>query len=88
MFTLKFYSTCENRCRIKMADDITIMRGFDGSDAEITLHYRDGNRDHRIDIAHQDVARPEGWPPAYQKVIIENAAGKTTEIISCGNVAA
>jgi len=81
MFTLKFYRFDGSRTRILSADFITILR--DGNlNAEITLH-RNVGEDIRVDIGPEE-ERPDGWPAVYQRVIIENAAGKTTEIINAG----
>lgn len=89
MFTIKFYSTGSGhpdgyRQVIKSAESFTILRG-DGGTAEITLHQKDPAFDSRIDIADCSASaapRPDGWPPAFESAIIENAAGKTTEIIN------
>ena len=83
MFTIKFYSTGPNspggyRQVIKQAESFTILRSDDGS-AEITLHQKDQSYDTRIDIG--DCSTAEGYPPRFESAIIENAAGKTTEMI-------
>lgn len=82
MFTIKFYSADGHRSVIREADSFTVLRGADGS-AEITLHQKSGE-DYRIDIEglHPAPPREEGWPPIFSKAIIENASGKTTEVIS------
>jgi hypothetical protein len=87
MFTIKFYQTGPGGSRqvIKQAESFTILRSDDGS-AEITLHQKDQGDDRRIDIVDcgpNGPKRPEGWPPCFESAIIENAAGKTTEMISC-----
>lgn len=76
MFTLKFYDGHNFRTRIEAADSLTILR--DNSAVEITLHRKSGD-DLRVDVTLLD--RQEGWPQAYHRAIIENGAGKTTEII-------
>jgi hypothetical protein len=93
MFTIKLYTTgpkCPGdavgnyRQVIRQADSFTILRADDGS-AEITLHQKDRSEDCRIDIADtgpNGAPRPEGWPPCFESAIIENAAGKTTEMIN------
>lgn len=83
MFTIKFYNTGPNGFRqvIKQAESFTILRGDDGT-AEITLHQKDPTDDRRIDIADVGPPRPDGWPPCFESAIIENAAGKTTEMIN------
>ncbi len=86
MFTIKFYSMSQlspgnYRQVIKQAESFTVLRGDDGS-AEITLHQKDPADDRRIDIADGSTPRPEGWPPCFESAIIENAAGKTTEMIN------
>lgn len=91
MFTIKFYSTglgaiaSPNGYRqvIKQAESFTILRGDDGT-AEITLHQKDQADDFRIDIA-DSTTRQDGWPPCFESAIIENAAGKTTEMINLRN---
>lgn len=85
MFTIKFYSEDNYRQVIEEADSFTVLRG--PKDAvveitEITLHRRTGE-DKRIDIGkapHQG----ENWPPVFYRAIIENSAGKTSEIIAAG----
>lgn len=78
MFTLKFYSHDNSRTRIYEAESLTVLR-FDGNH-EITLHQRVGD-DFRVDLSKDIDNREAGWPPVYDNVIIENANGKTTEII-------
>lgn len=80
MFTIKFYSQGGFRQVIKEAESFTILRAEDGT-AEITLHQKNQADDSRIDI-NDDGPKPDGWPPRYSKAIIENAAGRTTEIIA------
>ncbi len=84
MFTIKFYSDNGGRQRILEAESLTILRCGEvtvgGGEAEITLHQKNQSDDCRYDI---DVAPAPDYvgPPIFQKVIIENSAGKTTEII-------
>lgn len=80
MFTIKFYSDDGFRQRILEADSFTILRGRDGS-AEITLHQKSGDDSSRIDIRGANGGPEKEGPPFYQRAIIENAAGKTTEMI-------
>lgn len=80
MFTIKFY-TDQGRQIIREAESFTILHGNDGS-AEITLHQANPAHDCLIHIDSSDTKRPEGWAPLFQKAIIENAAGKTTQIIT------
>lgn len=83
MFTIKFYSNDGYRSIIKEAESFTILRGGDGG-AEITLHQKNSLDDSRIDIGDDGPNGPtrlSDWPPVYGKAIIENSAGKTTEII-------
>jgi len=84
VFTIKLYS--ENDCRlvIKSAESFTILRGKDdeGGEAEITLHQKNQSDDMRVDIKHEP--NPPGWPRTFAKAIIENAQGRTTEIIALG----
>jgi hypothetical protein len=79
MFTIKLYSDDGYRIIVKSAESFTILRSEDG-EAEITLHQRNPGDDCRIDIKSGNPA--PGWPPVFAKAIIENAAGKTTEIIA------
>jgi hypothetical protein len=82
MFTIKLYSDRGYRQRILEAESFSILRGgADDGGAEITLHQKNPSDDVRFDIT-PDQPREPHWPQAYQKAIIENAAGKTTEIIS------
>lgn len=87
MFTIKFYSTSQQtnpgayRQVIKEAESFTILKADDGS-AEITLHQKDASFDRRIDIGDcSKPSLPEGYPPRFESAIIENSAGKTTEMI-------
>ena len=94
MFTIKFYSGDGSRQRIFEAESFTILRApqdatpaaspgmVDGIDAEITIHQKHG--DFRIDVGHTLKPRDSHWPPVFQKAIIENAGGRTTEIIVAG----
>ena len=74
MFTLKFYSADNVKTRVFDADSLTILR--DGGDAEIILHQRIGE-DFRIDVSGNN-KRPAGWPPVFQRVIIESGFGRMT----------
>ena len=80
MFTIKFYTAHPGNYRqvIKEAESFTILRADDGT-AEITLHQKNPDDDRRIDI--NDDPAPEGYPQRYSSAIIENAAGRTTEMI-------
>jgi hypothetical protein len=80
MFTIKFYSADGYRQVIKQAESFTILRIKDGT-AEITLHQKNQGDDCRIDIADDVERHTAGCPARYGKAIIENAAGRTTEII-------
>lgn len=85
MFTIKFYSSDGCRQIIREAESFTILRSPKLNDwsAEITMHQKSGESS-RIDIAEdgpEAPARPEGWPAVFAKAIIENSAGKTTEIV-------
>lgn len=87
MFTIKFYSHDGCRQKILSADSFTILRNprgtpSDDGGAEITLHQKNGDGC-RIDVA-DDKNRDPSWPPHFAKAIIENAAGRTTEIIVVG----
>ncbi len=84
MFTVKFYEADGFRQRIFEADSVTVLRPGDTSDsptAEITLHMKGG--DVRFDIGGEVLEGTSGLapPPRFQKAIIENSAGRTTEIV-------
>lgn len=82
MFTVKLYSGDGCRQIIREAESFTILRSPTNSDeAEITLHQKDGVGSCRIDIGDERSPRQEGWPPIFAKAIIENSAGRTTEIV-------
>ena len=79
MFTIKLYQDA-GRQKIIAAESFTILSGGDHGEAEITLHQKNQNDDVRYDIRPEP---PEGYegPTIFQRAIIENMAGKTTEII-------
>ena len=88
MFTIKFYSGDGCRQIIKEAESFTILRNRPGPDddgsAEITLHQKSGD-DTRYDIKPDGTGpEPFGYsgPIRFQSAIIENSAGKTTEMVS------
>lgn len=74
MFTIKLYA--EGRQRILSAQSFTVLR--DAFGAEITLHQTNQADDKRYDVSLVDTGSVE---LKYHKAIIENAAGRTTEII-------
>jgi hypothetical protein len=94
MFTLKLYNWNGGRCDIVEAESFTILRAAKSERvapkepighssgyaalAEITAHLKNGES-RRYDIqGHGDPA----WPvPSFEKAIIENSAGRTTEIV-------
>jgi hypothetical protein len=79
MFTIKLYQDA-GRQKIMAAESFTILRGGDNpSEAEITLHLKNGEGV-RYDIKAEPPQDYEG-PTIFQRAIIENMAGKTTEII-------
>ncbi|HXI41277.1 MAG TPA: hypothetical protein VNH83_14945 [Bryobacteraceae bacterium] len=78
MFTVKAYRG--SRITIHAAESFTILR--DDGGAEITVHMKDARDDFRLDVVDPDLKRGDGWPPVCDKVIIENAFGRTTEIIA------
>lgn len=83
MFTIKFYSCDGYRQIIKEAESFTILRG-DG-EAEITLHQKLPHEDRRYDIKDdKELPATDYRPPRFGKAIIENASGRTTEIIVLG----
>lgn len=77
MFTAKFY-TRTGRCVIHEAESFTILGDAEGH--EVTLHRANGD-DIRLDL-NDDPESPENWPARYQRLVIENANGKTTEMIT------
>lgn len=96
MFTLKLYNWNGARIDIVEVESFTVLRNAKGSPgtpeqpmtpregyyalAEISAHLKNGES-RRYDIqGHGDPS----WPIAsFEKAIIENAAGRTTEIIGC-----
>lgn len=74
MFTVKTYSNDGFRECLYSAQSLTILRH--GTIVEITLHQKNSSDDSRVDIVDSG------------KAIIENAAGKTTEIITPSPIAA
>jgi hypothetical protein len=86
MFTIKFYSADGYRQIIREAESFTILRDNSGDGgAEITLHQKNPAENSRVDIREDlpmssDMAKLA--PPFFARAIIENAAGRTTEIIS------
>ena len=81
MFTIKFYSEDGYRTRIMSAESFTILRGVENGSSEITLHQKNISDSMRIDIGSPRLKETIDMPPIYQKAIIENANGRTTEII-------
>lgn len=77
MFTIKFYR--DSRMRIFEAESFTVLRGDDG-EAEITIHQKNGE-DFRRDVG---ITRenPDEWPEVFDRAIIENGSGRTTEVIA------
>ena len=84
MFTIKFYTNDNARQIIRSAESFTILRDEDKGEYEITMHQKNQNEDSRIDILPVGTPRDPMWPPVFQKAIIENGAGRTTEIIHAG----
>ena len=76
MFTVKAYEG--DKLRLFEADSLTVLR--DQGEAEITLHRTIGE-DMRIDVKDREEKAEAFWPSRFDQVIIENSAGKTTEII-------
>lgn len=87
MFTIKLYRDSGWRQRILEAESFTILRPNEGDTvAEITLHRALGPngeyRDERHDVTYGCDGPHAGSPEAWERAIIENAMGKTTEMIS------
>jgi len=82
MFTIKFYSGDGCRQIIREAQSFTILRdNFGDGGAEITLHQKNPADDSRVDIKDESDRTTSWAPPCFSKAIIENSAGRTTEII-------
>lgn len=85
MFTIKLYRDSGFRQLILEAESFTVLR-TQNSGVEITLHRPQGPngeyRDVRYDLGDCGVEREFGFPEIFERAIIENANGKTTEIIS------
>jgi hypothetical protein len=81
MFTIKLYSADGFRQVIRQAESFTVLRSSDGL-AEITLHQKNPAEDSRVDIKNEADQACSFSPPCFGKAIIENAAGRTTEIIA------
>jgi hypothetical protein len=84
MFTIKLKTGDGGRTIIQEAESFSILRPSGGNDdfgSEITLHRKNG-ADDRFDILPSNHSpRPEGWPPVFQVAYIENAMGRTVEIV-------
>jgi len=81
MFTVKLYRDNGARQRVYEAESFTILRPCSekqGQWAEITAHRKSGD-DIRFDIGDTP-HDPEGG--VWEKAILENALGRTTEIIA------
>ena len=83
MFTIKLYAS--GRQKIVEAESFTILRNScvapDDGSAEITLHQKNPGDDIRYDINGDPAEMGYAGPERFTKAIIENSAGKTTEII-------
>lgn len=83
MFTIKLYRDGGYSQRILEAEGFSIIRP-QGGGAEIMLHRPLGPngeyRDERFDVSAQEPPNDQG--PYYERAIIENAMGKTTEIVA------
>lgn len=78
MFTIKMYRDgVTTKIRVLEADSFSILRSDSG--AEITLHRKVGD-DERYDLGDGNPTL-EADGRQYDRAIIENAAGKTTEIL-------
>jgi hypothetical protein len=77
MFTLKLYADAASVTEIIECRAITVNRSHDGTRLEV-VHADGGNQS--LYIGPSRVASDLG-EPIYDKAIVENAAGKTTEII-------
>ena len=84
MFTIKLYSDLGSRIRIMTAESFTVLQNREGW--EITLHQKNQLDDNRFDIkepwpeAKTSDEQREQWPVRFQRAIIENELGKTTDI--------
>lgn len=78
MFTAKFYGL-NGRTKIHEADSFTIIK-FDDVH-EVTLH-RANVDGFRIDLSDDEPPNDYPLDQYYQRLVIENANGKTTEMIT------
>lgn len=84
MFTIKFYGDFGSRIRILTAQSFTVLRISGGH--EITVHQKNGMDDARYDVkepwpeATTSDQQASQWPVRFQRAIIENENGKTTDI--------
>ena len=88
MFTIKFYSADGYRQIIREAESFTILRGPHeqlGS-AEITLHQKNPADDRRYDVKDENALLTADSPQCFAKAIIENSAGRTTEIVTLRHI--
>lgn len=83
MFTVKLYAN--GKQRILSCESVTSYAWDHGTAFQLTLHQRDAAQD-----AAYNVGDPAGCPQScsgeiwWERAIIENATGKTTQIISHG----
>ena len=82
MFTIKLYGST-GHCRILEAESFSILRG-DFGEAEITVHQKDPEDTRRYDLRGDGDGSilEEGFNPVFQRAIIENSNGKTTEVLT------
>jgi hypothetical protein len=79
MITVKLYR--DGKTRIYEAGSVTILRSVGVfSDSEITLHGIPGHDDLRVDVTQRE-ENPESPVTHWDCAVIENANGKTSEII-------
>jgi len=78
MFTLKLYQA--DKLRIVECVSVTVYRWENGS-AQVTIHEKIPGFDTVACVGDPPVMAGDG-SPIYDRAILENAAGKTTEIIN------
>ena len=88
MFTVKLYSNNGGKMKILSCESVTSYAWDHGTSFQLKLHQKDQNLDYAYNVGNADGCDrkfAEGddsiW---WECAIIENAAGKTTQIISYG----
>lgn len=85
MFTIKFYTEDSLRCVIKSAESFTVLKHFTPGRIEITMHQKNGDGE-RVDLFDPRTGSSDDPPIRYSRAIIENAQGRTTEVLSAASL--